>query len=438
MTVIDIRDNPRLDMEMAQSISNILKSVGRMEQNRQKRYRLDQMMSDINSGADPMTALQDASNTKAPYGEGLAGVGQRIGGFLGGHTQNLTDAMIEKSFINKLSNYQKQQDPMYQAQLAASKAGTGYTEAKTEAIPATKVKKSRDNMIKWSSDLSKIEEEMDPALRKVWDDRASAHGLVITETDTTDHSKHVKGEDGMWYRKNEDGTAGNRIFSSIKYGLGQLPETPPPINEAPPTQPASTNPPVVSPPKTDKGFGDRPDGTKKGKGFLGVQKLKGGGVASEYSISTSDFVDENGKEIDFPTLVPTLTKAEIRTMTQFVIPKNKPVPKTIERKALAHARKRKAAGLSTFWEPEAHRTTFDASQAIPGNKPKVKAEAPSAPSSQTVSIQNEKGVSEGKFTVPSGKTLFKKKDGSFVTIPDKNIEGYMKANPGVIRYQIGE
>ena len=59
-------------------------------------------------------------------------------------------------------------------------------------------------------------------------------------------------------------------------------------------------------------------------------------------------------------------------------------------------------------------------------------------SGQTVSIQNEKGEPEGKYDIPVGRTLIKEKDGSFVTIPDEQAEGYTKDNPGSIRYQIGD
>ena len=76
--VIDLTDDPRIDMAMAQSIGNILKSVGQMEQNRQNRYKIDQVMSDINNNVDPSQAVHSANRLEAPYGEGLAGVGQRI------------------------------------------------------------------------------------------------------------------------------------------------------------------------------------------------------------------------------------------------------------------------------------------------------------------------------------------------------------------------
>lgn len=117
MAVIDITNDPRLDMAMAQSIGNILKSVGQAEQNRQKRFRMDQIMSDINSGADPTAAIQRAGSSEAPRDKGLAGVWQGAGRLIGGAPRNTTDAMIEESLLSKLRLHQKMQDPLYQAQV---------------------------------------------------------------------------------------------------------------------------------------------------------------------------------------------------------------------------------------------------------------------------------------------------------------------------------
>jgi hypothetical protein len=92
----------------------------------------------------------------------------------------------------------------------------------------------------------------------------------------------------------------------------------------------------------------RQDGTKKGKGWLGAIPVKfpegKTGVASEYSVT----VDAGGKKIDIPTLVPTLTKEEIRTMTEDIIPNRKKVPAAILKKAMDHARKRADEGKSPF------------------------------------------------------------------------------------------
>jgi len=127
--VIDLTDDPRIDMAMAQSIGNILKSVGQAEQNRQKRYKIDQVMSGINSGVDPMQAIQDANNAEAPRSGGLAGVGQGFGRLIGGAPRNLdvTDDAIEKLLMGNLNQSIKLKDPQYQANVAGTKARTAGT-----------------------------------------------------------------------------------------------------------------------------------------------------------------------------------------------------------------------------------------------------------------------------------------------------------------------
>lgn len=89
----------------------------------------------------------------------------------------------------------------------------------------------------------------------------------------------------------------------------------------------------------------RNDGkTLKGTGWLGVLRLPNGGVASEYTIG----VNIDGKEIDIPTLVPTLTKEEQDLMVNDVIPNNKDVPDSIVKKAVDFAKMRLANGRSVF------------------------------------------------------------------------------------------
>ena len=98
-------------------------------------------------------------------------------------------------------------------------------------------------------------------------------------------------------------------------------------------------------PATDDSI--RPDGTKKGTGYLGVLKEAGGNDVTEYSIST-DLVIPGSKTNDFPTMVPTLTKAEIDTMLNDVIPNRGEIPESVVRKAEAHARKRISEGKSVW------------------------------------------------------------------------------------------
>ena len=64
----------------------------------------------------------------------------------------------------------------------------------------------------------------------------------------------------------------------------------------------------------DGGFGKRPDGTDKGKGFLGARDLGNGKVASEYSVG----VNLGGKEVLIPTYVPTLSEDQLKRLDEAV------------------------------------------------------------------------------------------------------------------------
>lgn len=113
----------------------------------------------------------------------------------------------------------------------------------------------------------------------------------------------------------------------------------------------STNKPV-EPAVIPKDKGNmRPDGTAKGTGYLGVLKASDGSDVTEYSMSTGA-VKVKGKEIDFPTIVPTLTKEEVNLMLTDIIPNNKRIPDAIANKAIDHAKKRIAEGKSVFANTE--------------------------------------------------------------------------------------
>lgn len=107
-----------------------------------------------------------------------------------------------------------------------------------------------------------------------------------------------------------------------------------------------TESPAVS---TD--YGTRPDGSAKGSGFFGELPLPDGKVATEYSMSTGDVTVE-GKEVDFPTLVPTLTAEERHIMVTDIIPNEKRVPREIANKAIDFARSRIKEGKPLFATPE--------------------------------------------------------------------------------------
>ena len=92
-------------------------------------------------------------------------------------------------------------------------------------------------------------------------------------------------------------------------------------------------------------YGNRPDGTAKGMGFLGELKRPDGNISTEVSVG----VNIGGKEMDIPTLVPTLTPDEINTVLS--LPEGQPMPENIVRKAAEYAKKRIAAGKSPFAGP---------------------------------------------------------------------------------------
>lgn len=92
----------------------------------------------------------------------------------------------------------------------------------------------------------------------------------------------------------------------------------------------------------------RPDGSTKGLGFLGLLQLPNGKVASEYSIADSEKLkDKNGNYLDYPSLVPTLTKQEVQAVLNAAT-NNIDVPDSIKQKAEAFAIQRQQAGKPLF------------------------------------------------------------------------------------------
>lgn len=95
----------------------------------------------------------------------------------------------------------------------------------------------------------------------------------------------------------------------------------------------------------------RKDGTDKGDGYLGVLQRPDGGVSSEISISTELKVD--GKNIDFPTLVPTLSQSQLDWLMTHGT--NERVPRDIVLTAEAYARQRLAEGRSVWADDQDRR-----------------------------------------------------------------------------------
>lgn len=106
------------------------------------------------------------------------------------------------------------------------------------------------------------------------------------------------------------------------------------------TSTASTSP-VGGPPSPDM---LRADGTRKGQGFFGPIQRPDGKVSSEISIG----INIDGKEVEVPTLVPTLSAAEKQWLITNDVSDPKKIPSAIVEKAAAYARQRIAAGQSPF------------------------------------------------------------------------------------------
>jgi hypothetical protein len=92
-------------------------------------------------------------------------------------------------------------------------------------------------------------------------------------------------------------------------------------------------------------WGNRPDGTAKGNGFLGALARPDGGVSTEISIG----VNIGGKDLDIPTLVPTLTQAERDQLLS--LKDDQKMPESIVQKAVDHAKSRISQGLPVFAGP---------------------------------------------------------------------------------------
>ena len=87
----------------------------------------------------------------------------------------------------------------------------------------------------------------------------------------------------------------------------------------------------------------RPDGNKKGVGYLGVLKNSAGQDVTEFSIG----VEIGGKEVDIPTVIPGLSEAELQVVLDATAGKGDLTPEIV-RKAVEHAKKRIKEGKSPF------------------------------------------------------------------------------------------
>jgi hypothetical protein len=99
---------------------------------------------------------------------------------------------------------------------------------------------------------------------------------------------------------------------------------------------------------TGTDYGIRVDGTQKGEGFLGKQKMADGNDATELSIG----VEIDGKEELIPTLIPTLSKEEKDWLLKGGNPSKvgDPMADAIAAKAIDFAKERKKEGKPFFVE----------------------------------------------------------------------------------------
>lgn len=92
-------------------------------------------------------------------------------------------------------------------------------------------------------------------------------------------------------------------------------------------------------------YGLRVDGTPKGTGYFGPLKMEDGNTATEISVG----VEYDGKEVEIPTLVPTLSEKEKKWLLAGNDPRtNTETGKQIMKKAIDHANKRINEGKSPF------------------------------------------------------------------------------------------
>ncbi len=253
MAVIDLTDDPRIDIEMAKSIGKLLKSVGDMERNRQNRHQMDQIMSDINSGTDPDEAIMRGRRSRAPRDKGLAGVWQGAGQIMGGGSGNVTNAMIENALMGKLRGERNRQ-----LQLKATEGGFANYDSHAGTLtpvggdikPPNKV--NPDKAVPYLQDqLNRFQEagSLTPVVLRRLGNQANALGVDLVEKDTQNYAGTKTAADGSKYR--DYGNGPMTILPRMKYVLEDRPEAKVAL-EAPTTTtkaqaPATEVPPAQAP-----------------------------------------------------------------------------------------------------------------------------------------------------------------------------------------------
>lgn len=188
------------------------------------------------------------------------------------------------------------------------------------------------------------------------------------------------------------------VAKGVDMGLALKPPAQPPA--APVAAPVISNAPKPTSQREASGKlideSKRPDGTSKGNGYLGVLKASDGSDVTEFSMSSSD-IKVKGKEIDFPTIVPTLTKAEVNLMLTDIIPNNKRIPDAIYKKAVDHAKKRIKEGKSVFAETGDYKPAdiiAPKQNPLSGQRPDLQPDAASATSNSVKPINANEVINQ--------------------------------------------
>jgi hypothetical protein len=144
-------------------------------------------------------------------------------------------------------------------------------------------------------------------------------------------------------------------------------------------------------PQPNYGYGQRPDGTNKGRGFLGEIKRPDGNVMTEYSVG----VNIGGKEMDIPTIVPTLTPDEINQLKHL---KDGEFPSdSIIGKAKAFAEQRLAEGRPVFAQAGDEINAQPLSPATPDKATYIDGQAYFVPKSLAETVNRPRSAYDQQF-----------------------------------------
>lgn len=117
-------------------------------------------------------------------------------------------------------------------------------------------------------------------------------------------------------------------------------------------------------------YGNRNDGTKKGRGYFGELKMKDG--SNDFATEISIGVNIDGKEREIPALVPTLNESEKDWLLKGNDPNDRSeIGEKIIGKAIKHARGRIASNKSPFYEGNVEGTLAWNQQKIKESNPEI-------------------------------------------------------------------